>query len=272
MAMVRNAEAFRARYGPWAVVAGASEGLGAAFSRALAGRGLNLVLVARRQEVLEGLADELTRAHGIVARAVVADLAARDAAREVVRACADLDAGLLVYNAAFSVIGSFLASDVDEHVREIRVNCRTPMMLAHAFGQRFVARGRGGVILMSSMAGFQGTPLVANYGATKAYNLVLAEGLWDEWRGLGVDVLASCAGSTRTPNFEKSLPTPGSAPPGPIMDAADVAEQTLGALGRGPTFIPGRGNRVASLLLHRLLPRRTAVRIMGRSTRRLYEL
>lgn len=271
-ALPKNAQAFRERYGPWVLVAGASEGLGAAFAHALAARKLNVALVARRQPLLESLAQALAAEHGVETRVIAADLAADRAAADLADVCDSLDLGLLIYNAAFSVIGPFLDAEAERHLQEINVNCRTPMHLTHRLGRRFIERGRGGVVLMSSLAGLQGSPLVANYGATKAYNLVLAEGLWDEWRAQGVHVLASCAGSTRTPNFEKSLPDAAAGPPGQIMDPAAVAELTLAALGRGPSFIPGRGNRLASLFLHRLMPRRVAVRIMGRSMRGLYKV
>jgi short-subunit dehydrogenase len=122
-------------------------------------------------------------------------------------------------------------------------------------------------VLMSSLAGTQGSPLVATYAASKAFNLVLAEGLWDELGARGVDVLACRAGATRTPNFAASQPRTGAAP---VMDVAPVVRETLAALGRAPSLVPGWANRAAAFVMGRLLPRRTAIRIMGNATRKMY--
>jgi short-subunit dehydrogenase len=199
-------EAFRRRYGPWAVVAGASEGLGAEYASQLAARGLHVVLLARRRDPLSALADRLAAEHGVATRTLPLDLARADAGEEVAGATADLDVGLLVYNAALSVIGPFLDCPLDRHLLEVDVNCRGPLILAHQFGRRFAARGRGGIVLMSSLSATMGSALIAHYAATKAYNLILAEGLWEEWRAAGVAVTACAAPAVRTPNYAASAP------------------------------------------------------------------
>ncbi|HYR96395.1 MAG TPA: SDR family NAD(P)-dependent oxidoreductase [Candidatus Binatus sp.] len=261
-------EAFRARYGPWALVAGASEGLGAAFAEELAARGVHLLLIARRPGPLEALAGRLRDRVGIEVRTASLDLGGPgldDAVRALTRG---LTVGLVVYNAADSFVGEFLDRPLGEHLRTVDVNCRGPVVLAHVLGKEMAARGRGGIVLVSSMAGFQGSALVATYAATKGFDTVLAEGLWDELRGRGVDVLACCAGATRTPGYEASQPRGGVRPMAPAAVAADA----LAALGRGPTTIPGMTNRVARLVMRHLMPRRVAVRIMGTTTRRMYGL
>jgi len=261
------AETFRARYGPWAVVAGGSEGLGEEFARQLATRGLNLVLIARRREPVERLAAELRTSAGVDVVAAPLDLAAPDLAERITDVTRDRDVGLGVYNAAFSAIGPFLDQDLATKLRTVDVNCRGPLVLAHVLGPRLAARGRGGLILMSSLAGTQGSPLVATYAATKAFNLVLGESLWDELRTHGVDVLTCRAGATRTPNFEATRPNTDGTPvmaPGPVVAAA------LAALGRKPSVVPGWANRAAGFVLGRLLPRRTAIRIMGNATRKMF--
>jgi short-subunit dehydrogenase len=258
--------AFRERYGPWALVAGASAGLGEAFARLLAARGLHLVLLARRADALARLAADLRRAHGVEVRAEPLDLARADLVAAVQRAVEGAEIGLLVYNAAHSVIGPFLERPLSEHLRVVDVNCRGPLSLVHLLGAPMSERGRGGIVLMTSLAGSQGNPLLASYAASKAFELVLAEGLWDELGDRGVDVVACRAGATRTPGWEASRPRRSV----PLMEAHRVAREALDALGRGPGTVPGALNRLAAFAFARLLPRRASIRIMGRATRRLY--
>jgi short-subunit dehydrogenase len=264
--------AFANRYGPTALVAGASRGIGAAFARELAGAGLQLVLVARRALPLEELAKELRAAHGVEVRTLTCDLGDEAAADAIAGACGGLEIGLLVYNAAASSVGRFLDTPREDHLRSVHVNARGPMLLAHALGGPMAARGRGGIVLMSSLAAFQGTPLVASYAATKAFNLVLAEGLWSELGKRGVDVLACCAGATLTPGYERKTPSRAARRFAPQpQDPADVAEEALQALGRRPVVVTGLGNRFASFMLRRIASRRLAVAMMGREMRRRYE-
>ncbi len=264
------ADSFREKYGPWALVAGASEGLGEAFARELAARGVNVALVARREAVVRGLAEDIARKAGVETRAIAADLSERAGLDQVVVETRALDVGLLVYNAGQSFIGPFWVTSVEDHLKEIDVNVRGPLVLAHAIGGRLRARGRGGLVLMSSLAGFQGTALVSNYAATKAFNLVLGEGLWDELRGSGVDALVCCAGATSTPNYRNSAPSAGDSAMVPVQTPEQVAREALDYLGRGPLLITGRANRLASFFLRRVLPRKLAVRIMGQNTRKMY--
>ncbi|HEY1693359.1 MAG TPA: SDR family NAD(P)-dependent oxidoreductase [Polyangiaceae bacterium] len=256
---------FRERYGAWAVVAGASEGLGAAFAEALAARGLGLVLLARRGEVLEALATRLREAHGVEVRPVACDLADASFVDRVAVATRDLEVGTVVYNAAFSFVAPLLERPLADALRVVDVNVRGPLLLLHALAPAMVARGRGAVVLMSSLAGFQGSPRLAAYAASKAFTTVLGESLWAELAPAGVDVVASCAGAIRTPGYARTLQkeAPGT------LDASEVAERTLEALGHGPLIIPGATNRFASHLLRRLLSRRSAIGIMGKSVKDL---
>jgi short-subunit dehydrogenase len=260
---------FRERYGPWAVVAGASMGLGEAFARYIASRGVNLCLVARRTATLDALAGEIRSRHDIQVRSLPLDLAAPGSPAELADQVGDLDVGLLVYNAAFSLIGRFFETPVDAHLQEIDVNCRAPMELAWLLGRRMRTRARGGIVLMSSLSASQGSALIANYAATKAFNLVLAEGLWYELRAQGIDVLATCAGATATPNYRARTP-PGSDRGVPVMEPDAVVAETFGSLGRRPSLVPGWRNRVAAFVMRRLLPRQAAVRIMGDTMQAMY--
>ncbi len=258
---------FTKKYGPWAVVAGAYEGLGAEFARQLAQRGLHLLLIARRPAALDEVAAAVRAEHGVEVRTVALDLADPGLAEKVRAATDGLEVGLLVYNAAYATIGEFLEQDLNDELRIIDVNCRGPMVLAHVLGKQMAARGRGGMVLMSSMAANQGSPLIAAYAATKAFNLILAEGLWAEMSRHGIDVLACRAGATRTPNYTRSQPRGGDFL---LMDAGPVVRGALDAIGRSPSFIPGLLNGVSSFLLSRLLPRRLAIRLLEGTTRRMY--
>jgi short-subunit dehydrogenase len=252
-------------------VAGASEGLGAAFAEALAARGLNLVLIARRAEKLQLVRQTLESKYGVQARPIILDLSDRHILPAIKEQTVGIDVGLIVYNAAFSHIGPFLDQPLEDHSRLINVNCHGPMVLIHHFGRRMRERGRGGILLMSSYTAFQGTPNITHYGSTKAYNLLLAEGLWYELKGCGVDVVACCAGPTNTPNYNKSLSDkliPAS--PG-LMEPEAVVESALGYLRKGPGLIPGTFNRFAHFIMSRLLTRKAAVRLMGHVIGQMYK-
>ena len=260
-------EPFAKKYGPTALIAGASEGLGAAFAEAAAKRGLDLCLVARRADALEDLAKKIRAEHAVAVKVVPLDLASPTLAGDARQAIEGLEVGLLVYNAAASLIGPFLEQSIEDKLRIIDVNCRGPLVLADVVGRGMLARRRGGIVLMSSMVATQGGPFIATYSASKAFNLVLAEGLWDELRGSGVDVLACRAGATRTPAYERSKPASNQ---GPMMEPGPVAEQALDALGSGPSMVPGIANRLAALAMQRVLPRRAAVATMGKAMRKMY--
>ncbi len=262
---------FPARYGPWALVVGGSDGIGAAFAHDLAGRGLHLVLVARRAAALRELARELEARHGVRVRALVRDAAAPGAAQAIMADVADLDLGLLVCNAALGPVGPYLdltPADIDSM---LALNCQLAAQLAHATAGRMRSRhpAGGGIILLSSMAGLTGSAQIAHYAATKAYLLVLAEGLWRELRPSGVDVLACCPGRVTTPTMARTgaQPAPRYAPG--LMAPGPVARQALAALGRQPVVIPGRWNQVAASV-SRLLPRRHAVALVSAATLAMY--
>lgn len=260
-------ESFVKKYGPWAVVAGASEGLGAEFARQLAGRGLSLLLIARRAAILEAVAVEIRQQHGVEVRCVALDLADPELANKLRAATEGIEIGLGVYNAAFSTIAEFLAQDLDVALKTIDVNVRGPVIFSHVVGKLMTARGRGGLVLMSSFAGSHGAPLIATYAATKAFNLVFGEGLWDEFRRAGVDVLVCRAGATRTPAYDRSQPKGGDFL---LTDPPPVVRETLDSLGRSPTMVPGLLNGFSSFFMGRLLPRKLALQIMGKTTRSMY--
>ena len=253
---------FPDRFGRWALVAGASEGLGAAFAEGLARRGCHVVAIARRAEPLEELATRLREAHEIEVRILALDLAG-DAWPAQLRALAgELEIGVAVYNAAYSFVGPLLDRPLADATRVIDVNVMGPMQFVHALAPAMIARERGAIVLMSSLAGFQGSPRIAAYAASKAFITVLGESLWGELRPRGVDVLVSAAGAIRTPGYQKTAKkdAPGT------LDPARVVELTLRAIGKGPMVVPGGVNKLARFFLGRLLTRRAAVGVMARNT------
>jgi uncharacterized protein len=268
--MVNKSDSFRDEYGPWALIAGGSVGLGAAFAAELAQKGLNLVLIARRPGPLESKSIELKNRHGISVKTISIDLAAPDVLQTIAAETEELQIGLVVYDSAYSLIGSFLEHPIEKQLRAIDVNCRGPLMLAYHFGQKMVERKRGGIILMTSLSGMQGAPWIATYGATKAFNTVLAEGLWYELKGKGVDVIACCAGAIETPNFTSSNPKSlGTFAPKPV--AVDkVAHEAIASLGEKPLIVPGVGYRFSQALLEKFVPRKRRIKIMANSNEKMY--
>ncbi len=231
------------KYGPWGVIAGGSDGIGVAFAHALASRGINVVLVARRVPVLEASADEIRARHGVEVRTVALDLSAPGALARLTEAADGLEVGLFVYNAGGDdSMGPFLDRDLGSHLDLVQRNCASVLEAAYRFGAPMVARGRGGVVLVTSGAAWAGGVGLAGYGATKAFDLILAEGLWAEWRGSGVDVLGLVLGRTDTPSMRRVLDAHGGAHGGSdagLADPDDIAREALDHLADGPTWIFG---------------------------------
>ncbi len=246
------------RYGRWAVIAGASEGIGAAFATQLASAGLDLVLAARGEHRLRQLAGALPAQ----TRTVVADLASPSGRDGLFEATADLEVGLVVANAAYAPIGPFLDIEPADLHRIVALNCDMPLALARHYLPDMAGRGRGGLIIMSSMAGQQGSPRIATYAATKAFGAILAEGLWREMRPYGVDVVACVAGAVTTPGLGRAKPkrAPGTVTPDVVATAA------LDALGHGPRVVPGGLMKLSAALTARLLPRRAAIALIDRAS------
>ena len=252
-----NTVNFSEKYGPWAIVTGASSGIGEEFCRQLAARKLNLVLVARRQERLEKLSRELVREYGIETKIITLDVSDINFLEHITTATESLDIGLLVNNAGFALTGNFLDHSLEEELSLLYVNCRAPLMLAHSFGKRLIQRGRGGIINVSSVSAFLPMPFWTQYAASKVYDLYLSEGLWFEFKQKGIDVLALCPGGTRT-EFSKVAGTKSHG-----MESGRVVELAIRNLGRKSLVIPGFGNRLV-VLMNRIMPRRWLIQIGAR--------
>lgn len=256
------------RFGGAALVTGASAGIGEAFARALAARKMDLVLVARRRDRLEALAAELAAAHGVRAVAVDHDLTRPDVHRtlpEAVRA-KGMSVGLLVNNAGFGAYGRFEEIDIDEQARMVDLNCRAPILLTHAFLPEMRARGTGGVIFLASIAAYQPTPLFTTYGASKAFNLMIAEALWAELREQGIAVLALSPGYTPT-EFQEVAKSADPKPPGGSTSPEQVVDKALDAIGGPPSVVPGAMNRLLTSS-SRFAPRRMVASMTLRLNKR----
>ncbi len=256
--------AFADRYGPWAVVTGASSGLGEGFAHALAARGVRPLLVARREDELTRVAADVEREHGVACEVLAADLADPGAVDAIVAVTVGKDVGLVVGNAAFNPAGAFVDNDRAAFERVLDVNVRANLALAAEFVPRLRTRGRGGLLFVASVEAYFGAPYSTVYAASKAFVLSMSEGLWGELKGSGVDVLALVPGPLDTPLFQSREVK------APAMSPRKAAELGLKHLGRGPSYVPAVMDRWSFRML-RALPRPTAVRLLGFGMRRMVE-
>ena len=239
--------AFAEQYGPWALVTGASAGIGAEFARQIAARGLNVALVARRRDRLAALGKEIEARHGVRTLTIAADLTDPDFLTPLTEALGTRHIGLLVNNAGAGVTGDFLDHDLDDELRMLALNCRAPLILAHHFGSRMRDDRRGGIIMLASIAGIVPTPQFSHYSATKAWNRYLGEGLHEELARDGVDVVSLCPGLTESEFLEHADVDPSrwSSPlRASIMNAEDVVAAGLKGLGRKSQVVPGLSYRM----------------------------
>ena len=244
----------------WAVVTGASSGIGAAFARALDRRGHPLLLVARRRERLEALAATLSRAE--VLTADLGDEA--EVARVAAHALALGEVELLINSAGFGSNGAFLALDGAREVEMVKLNALAPLLLAQRLVPAMVARGAGGVINVSSIAAFQAVPYMATYGASKAFLLSWSEALAHELGGSGVRVLAVCPGPTATEFFDVASMNPALKKLPHVVSAERLVARTLAAFDGGrAVLVPGLVNWLTAFV-NRLVPRRLVLAVTAR--------
>lgn len=244
------------QYGPWAVVTGATSGIGLELATQLAGAGFSLVLNARSEDALTKLAAQFQAQHQTRFRIVAADLADSAGIQRLLDATTDLPVGLLIASAGFGTSGLFINGALADERAMVRVNCEALLTVTHHFAGRLAAQKRGGIILLSSMVAFQGVPYSANYAATKAYVQSLAEGLARELKPSGVDVLAAAPGPVKSgfearANMQMNM----------SMTPQQVGVPILRALGRQTTVLPGFLTKLLTYSL-RTVPRWAKVRIM----------
>ncbi|ORW08147.1 SDR family NAD(P)-dependent oxidoreductase [Mycolicibacter longobardus] len=259
---------FQEKYGPWALVAGASDGVGAAFAHALARRGLNVVLVARRQSVLEEVAEGIGGGTGVQTRVLAVDLSATTAWRDIAEATQDLDIGFLVYCAgADPTFAPFLDTPIEVAELLVQRNCVTPMQLCHHFAVPMVERGRGGIVVFGSGAGLVGGANMVAYGPSKAFDMVFAEALWSELSPKGIDVVGLILGKTDTPalrqlEYERGQISSLDQAPAESGSVDAVVAEAFEHLGDGPTVFVGDQMRNAVTMLSQV-SRNDAVRLMA---------
>ena len=243
------------KYGDWAIVTGASSGIGLELATQLAAAGFNLILNARNEARLLTVEQQL-KSHNIAIKSVVADLSDKEGVEKIIQATQGLKIGLLINNAGFGTSGSFVDASLDLEVNLLRVNCEAVLALTHFFAKQFKQQGRGGIIFLSSLVAFQGVPYAANYAASKAYIQTFAEALAVELKPFGVDVLAAAPGPVETGFGQRA---------NMIMDNAMLPEQLgvpiLAALGKQTNVVPGLLSKVLTYAL-RTAPRFMKVKIM----------
>lgn len=254
---ITKENALKRRFGPTALVTGASDGIGRAFAMQLAENGFDLILVARRASLLQELAQEIGTRCDVAVRICAMDLSDPTKVPELMRLTEGLPVGLVVAAAGFGSIGPFLEQDMEAEINMVDLNCRCVVELSYGFGQRMAAQGRGGIILFGSLVGFNGAPLSATYVATKGFVQSFAEGIAAELRPRGVDVLSVAPGPVGTGFAARAGMQMGQA-----ATPAMVAQRALSALGRQTTVRPGFLAKFLGWSLA-MLPRWGRVRVMG---------
>jgi short-subunit dehydrogenase len=235
---------FAQQYGPWAVIAGGSEGVGVSFAHKLAARGLNLVLLARKPQPLEEVAHQVRSTSAAQVRTASLDLRLADMLDRVKALTADLEVGMLIYNAGVISPSPFLDRPLDQHLKGLRLTINGPVALAHHFGTMMRERRRGGIIILGSMSSFAGSHNFVLYSAAKSFDVIFGEGLWYELKPYGVNVLSLIIGLTRTPKLVGSGGLELARQTGqPVLEPDEAAQEGLDNLENGPTWIAGAYNR-----------------------------
>ena len=247
---------FLEKYGPWALVTGASSGIGAEFCRQLSGYGLHIVMIARRKSAMEKIAANLVEKYSVEVKTIESDLSKDDFFAKLEPEISSIDIGILINNAGFGVKGSFLSNSLERELELLNVNCRAPLELTHIIGQKMLERKKGGIFFLSSVLGYSASPYFANYAASKAYNLFMGGALWSELKAAGIDVSVLCPGSTQT-EFDKVSGHKGFV----TMEAEAVVRTGLRNIGK-PYIVAGVRNKLAVLLI-KIFPRRITTIIMG---------
>lgn len=259
------------RYGPWAVIAGASEGTGRAFAKQIAARGVSCILIARREAPLAALAAEIRAGSGVECVVASVDLAAGDAFERIKAAVGARAVGLFVSNAGADPYGSrFLDRDIADWLALAQRNTLITLQCCHHFAAPMKARGKGGLLLVNSGACYGGSSFMATYAASKAFTLCFGEGLWAELHPHGVDVLNLILGRTDTPAFRQMLADKGQPVPDNIASADDVAKVGLERLAHGPVHNWGVDEDSAGFAPSSAAARRERILMVDRFSKQIF--
>lgn len=262
---------FSDRYGPWAIIAGASEGVGRAFAHRIAGHGINCVLIARREEPLAALAQDIRNESGVECLALSIDLCAPDALARITAAVGTREVGLFVSNAGADPNGShFLDTDIDVWMEQVNRNIGTLVRCSHHFGGLMRQRGRGGLLFIGSGACYGGGSYMSVYSGSKAFALCFAESLWSELRPQGVDVLFFALGTTDTPALRSLLAEKGLPLPPGLALPDDVAQIGLARLPHGPVRNWGTEDDVPGYAPNSPDARRARILAIDESSKRIF--
>lgn len=254
---------FKEKYGSWALVTGASSGLGVEYAFQIAEKGLNLVLVARRDNKMQELAERIRYKHHVKVNVISLDLSKEGFFEELNEKIKGLDIGLVVNNAGINCEGPFYRGDLERNLQMLRLNVEAPFIIAYEMGKVLIEKGRGGIIFTASSSAFQATPYLSHYGATKAYILSLAESMNFEFSDKGVDVIALCPGFTESEMTQKMKGSPM------MMKAAPVVKLALDKLGKEAYVIPGIGNKLQAIFTQRILGRDLSRNVSGSLLKRV---
>jgi short-subunit dehydrogenase len=252
------------RFGPWALVTGASSGIGKEFARQIAASGINIVLVARREDLLKEVGVEFSKRYGVEHRVVVLDVSREDFIGQLASATDDLDIGLVVSNAGTGNPGEFLKLDRQLLQATLRLNTMAHLDVTHHFGVKLAVRRRGGLILVGAMGAENGIPCMANDGGAKAYVHSLGEALHYEFKPLGVYVTVLAAALTNTAVLEKFGLDPKTRPMKPMSVEQCVSEGLRGLSKNRSRIVPGRLNRIMNALVPASLARKMEANMLGR--------
>src|SRR6266568_4624370 len=252
------------QFGPWALITGASSGIGREFARQIAASGINIVLLARWQDLLKEVGVEFSKRYGVEHRVVVLDVSREDFIGQLASATDDLDIGLVVSNAGTGNPGEFLKLDRQLLQATLRLSTMAHLDISHHFGAKLAKRRRGGLILVGAMGAENGVPLMANDGAAKAYVHSLGEALHYEFKPLGVYVTVLAAGFTNTAVLEKFGLDPKTMPLKPMSVEQCVSEALSGLLKNRSRVVPGRLNRIMNALVPASLARKLEADLLGK--------
>ncbi|MEH6344801.1 MAG: SDR family NAD(P)-dependent oxidoreductase [Bermanella sp.] len=266
--MIKN---FKQQYGQWAVVIGGTSGIGESLSDLIAQQGINIILVARQKSVLVSKANDLSHRFSVEVKTIQADLSDANDITKVIEQTQELDVGLFIPCAGLETHGALIDIPLEEELRLLQLNVISTLSLTRHFSQLFSNKGKGGILLVSSMSGHAPSPYTANYSGSKAYVLQLGLSLHWEMKQKGVDVTVLSPGFTTTP-MTKAFDElrEGAENPFPVLTPNQVANEALNALGKQPLIIPGRKNRFMISIMRRVLTTVKGINLAGKMVEKVY--